>query len=53
MKNKNIVFMGTPDFAKDSLEALVNAKYNVEAVVTNPDRPKGRGMKIKMLVLVQ
>ena len=41
-----ILFMGTPDFAKDSLEALVNAKYNVEAVVTNPDRPKGRGMKM-------
>ena len=40
--------MGTPDFAKDSLEALVNAKYNVEAVVTNPDRPKGRGMKMMM-----
>ena len=43
-----ILFMGTPDFAKDSLEALVNAKYNVEAVVTNPDRPKGRGMKMMM-----
>ena len=40
--------MGTPDFAKDSLEALVNAKYNVEAVLTNPDRPKGRGMKMMM-----
>ena len=43
-----ILFMGTPDFAKDSLEALVNAKYNIEAVVTNPDRPKGRGMKMMM-----
>ena len=36
--------MGTPDFAKDSLEALVNAKYNVEAVVTNPVRAKGKGV---------
>lgn len=41
-----IVFMGTPDFAKDSLEALYNAKYEILAVVTNPDRPKGRGMKM-------
>lgn len=40
--------MGTPDFAKESLEALVKAGYNVEAVVTNPDRPKGRGMKLMM-----
>ena len=41
-----IVFMGTPDFAKESLEALYNKKYNIIAVVTNPDRPKGRGMKM-------
>lgn len=41
-----IVFMGTPDFAKESLEALYNAKYEILAVVTNPDRPKGRGMKV-------
>ena len=40
-----IVFMGTPDFSKESLEALYNAKYEILAVVTNPDRPKGRGMK--------
>lgn len=43
-----IVFMGTPDFAKESLEALVNAGYDIEAVVTNPDKPKGRGMKTTM-----
>ena len=41
-----IVFMGTPDFAKESLEALVNAKHEILAVVTNPDKPKGRGMKM-------
>ena len=41
-----IVFMGTPDFAKESLETLYNAKYEILAVVTNPDRPKGRGMKM-------
>lgn len=42
----NIVFMGTPDFAKESLEAVYNARHNIIAVVTNPDRPKGRGMKM-------
>ena len=33
----NIVFMGTPDFAKESLKCLVEAKHNILAVVTNPD----------------
>ncbi len=42
----DIVFMGTPDFAKTSLEEIYNAGYNVKAVVTNPDKPKGRGMKL-------
>lgn len=42
----NIIFMGTPDFARDSLEAIFNAGHNVMAVVTNPDKPKGRGMKM-------
>ena len=41
-----IVFMGTPDFAKESLEAVYNAGHEILAVVTNPDRPKGRGMKM-------
>ena len=41
-----IVFMGTPDFAKESLEALYNANYELLAVVTNPDKPKGRGMQM-------
>ena len=41
-----IVFMGTPDFAKESLEAIYNAGHEILAVVTNPDRPKGRGMKM-------
>lgn len=44
----NIVFMGTPDFAKDSLEALINAGHNILAVVTKQDRPSGRGMKLAM-----
>lgn len=41
-----VLFMGTPDFAKDSLEAIYNAGHNILAVVTNPDKPKGRGMKM-------
>ncbi len=44
----NILFMGTPDFAKDSLEALYNEKFNIIGVVTNPDKPKGRGMKLNI-----
>lgn len=41
-----IVFMGTPDFAKESLQAIHQAGHEVIAVVTNPDKPKGRGMKV-------
>ena len=41
-----IVFMGTPDFAKESLEAIYNAGHEILAVVTNADKPKGRGMKV-------
>lgn len=41
-----IVFMGTPDFSKESLEAVYNAGHEILGVVTNPDRPKGRGMKM-------
>lgn len=38
--------MGTPDFARDSLKAVVEAGHEVALVVTNPDKPKGRGMKL-------
>lgn len=41
-----IIYMGTPDFAKESLEAIYNAGHEILAVVTNPDKPKGRGMKM-------
>lgn len=41
-----IVFMGTPDFAQESLKALVEAKYEICGVVTNVDKPQGRGMKL-------
>ena len=42
----NIMFMGTPDFAIASLEALYNAGHNVVSVVTREDKPRGRGHKI-------
>lgn len=42
----NILFMGTPDFAKESLEAIYNEGHNIIGVVTNIDKPKGRGMKM-------
>ena len=41
-----ILFMGTPDFAQESLKCLVEANYDVIGVVTNTDKPKGRGMKM-------
>lgn len=41
-----VLFMGTPDFAVPSLEALVRAGYEVCGVFTQPDKPKNRGMKL-------
>lgn len=41
-----VLFMGTPDFAVPSLEAVVHAGYEVCGVFTQPDRPKNRGMKL-------
>lgn len=40
-----IVFMGTPDFAEESLRALLEAGEDVAAVFTQPDKPRGRGMR--------
>lgn len=45
-KNLRTIFMGTPEFAVASLEALVNAKCDIVAVVTAPDKLAGRGMKM-------
>ena len=42
----NTVFMGTPDFAVPSLRALIEGGHTVSAVFTQPDKPKGRGMKL-------
>lgn len=41
-----ILFMGTPDFAQDSLKSIYDAGFEIIGVVTNPDKPKGRGMKL-------
>ncbi len=42
-----IIFMGTPDFAVATLEALVKAEKNIVGVITAPDRRSGRGMKLQ------
>jgi len=42
----NLVFCGTPRFAVPTLEALVEAGFHVSLVVTQPDRPKGRGLEV-------
>ena len=42
-----ILFMGTPEFAVESLKALVENNYNVVAVITMPDKPAGRGYKLQ------
>lgn len=42
-----ILFMGTPDFACESLKALVNNNFNIVGVFTKPDKPSGRGMKLQ------
>ena len=41
-----IVFMGTPEFAVPSLEAMINSKHKIGAVVTTPDKERGRGQKV-------
>lgn len=41
-----IVFMGTPDFAEASLKKLIDEKFDVVGVFTQPDKPKGRGMEL-------
>ncbi|WP_321425949.1 methionyl-tRNA formyltransferase [uncultured Bacteroides sp.] len=46
-KDLRIVYMGTPDFAVESLRCLVEGGYNVVGVITMPDKPAGRGHKIQ------
>ncbi len=47
MKDTRILFMGTPDFAEAALKALYEAGENIVGVISQPDRPSGRGMKPK------
>ena len=42
-----IIFMGTPDFAIPSLKTLVESEHKISAVVTGPDKERGRGRKLK------
>ena len=42
-----VIFMGTPDFSVGTLEALVRAGHEVCLVVTQPDKPKGRGKDVQ------
>jgi methionyl-tRNA formyltransferase len=46
MRELNIIYMGTPDFAVPPLKKLVEDGYKVSAVITAPDKPKGRGQKL-------
>ncbi|MEK7679735.1 MAG: methionyl-tRNA formyltransferase [Deltaproteobacteria bacterium] len=46
-KGVKVIFMGTPEFALPSLDALVHAGFDVLAVVTQPDKPKGRGRAVE------
>lgn len=46
-KNAKVIFMGTPEFALPSLDALVHAGFDVLAIVTRPDKPKGRGRAVE------
>lgn len=46
MQPLKIIFMGTPEFAVPSLEILIEHKYTIQAVITAPDKPKGRGQKV-------
>ena len=44
---ERIIFLGTPEFAVPSLEALIASRYRVVAVVSQPDRPRGRGQHLQ------
>lgn len=52
-QSMRIVYLGTPDFAAESLRALVEGGYNVVAVVTMPDKPAGRGHQLQFSAVKQ
>ena len=45
-----VVFMGTPDFAAASLKKILDDGFDVVGVFTQPDKPKGRGMELTVLL---
>jgi len=45
-KSPEIVFMGTPEFAVESLKAILQSGYTVKGVITSPDKPSGRGLQL-------
>ena len=52
-RDLRIVFMGTPDFAVATLKALIDHHYNVVGVITAPDKPAGRGQKLRASAVKQ
>ena len=48
-RHPKIIYMGTPDFAVGPLKALLDAGYDIPAVVTVPDKPKGRGLQMAQI----
>ncbi|MBY0365853.1 MAG: methionyl-tRNA formyltransferase, partial [Burkholderiaceae bacterium] len=48
-----VVFAGTPEFAAVALDALLRAGFTVPLVLTQPDRPAGRGMKLQASAVKQ
>ncbi|MFO7811169.1 MAG: methionyl-tRNA formyltransferase [Candidatus Delongbacteria bacterium] len=46
MKDRSLIFMGTPEFSVCSLKALFRSGFNIKAVVTQPDKQRGRGKKV-------
>jgi methionyl-tRNA formyltransferase len=53
VKRLNLIFMGTPDIAVPALQSLAKSGHNLIAVVTQPDRPAGRGRKLKRCPVAQ
>ena len=49
----NLIFAGTPEFARTALESLVAAGHRIVLVLTQPDRPAGRGMKLQASAVKQ
>ena len=53
MSGLKVVFAGTPEFARLAYEAIVEAGFEVPLVLTQPDRPAGRGMKLQASAVKQ